>query len=135
MALGAGFAMASYAILVKASVGGLRRVSPVTLTFQTHFVGFLLAIPLVMIGWEAITVNQWVLAFSMAGFGLAGQYLIIKAYQLSDASLVAPFVYLEIVTSTIFSWLFFHEMPDRITFIGVAILIISSLFLIRRRRI
>lgn len=133
LALASGFAMACYAILVKASVGGLRRVSPVTLTFQTHFVGFLLAIPLMMISWETITINQWLLALSMAGFGLAGQYLIIKAYQLSDASLVAPFVYLEIVTSTIFSWLFFHDMPDAITFAGVAILIISSLFLIRRR--
>lgn len=135
LALASGFAMASYAILVKATVAGARRVSPVTLTYQTHFVGFMLALPLVLFSWEAISLYQWLLAFSMASFGLAGQYFIIKAYQLSDASLVAPFVYLEIVTSTIFSWLFFNDLPDAITFIGVAILIISSLFLIRCRTV
>lgn len=132
LALGSGLAMASYAILVKTSMSGLRGVSPVTLTFQTHLMACLVALPLVVPGWQGIGAAQWGMALGMTVFGLAGQYLIIKAYALADASLVAPFAYIEIVTSTMVSWLFFRDMPDWITFVGVAILIVSSLTLLRR---
>lgn len=135
LALGAGLAMASYAILVKSSIAGLRRVSSVTLTFQTHFMGGLVALPLILPIWHGITIQQWGIALSMALFGLIGQYLIIKAYEFSDASLVAPFAYFEIITSSLVSWMFFHDIPDSITFIGVAILIVSSLSLLRKRKV
>ena len=133
LALGAGFAMASYAILIKTSVAGLRQVSSITLTYQTHLMACLVALPLILPIWQEVTLQQWVISLSMAAFGLIGQYLIIKAYELSDASLVAPFAYLEIVTSTAVSWLFFRDMPDYITFVGVAILIASSFSLLRGR--
>jgi drug/metabolite transporter (DMT)-like permease len=61
--------------------------------------------------------------------GLAGQYLIIKAYHYGEASVVAPFAYIEIITSTFFSWLFFAELPDNVTFFGVTILVFSSLYI------
>ena len=134
LALGAGFAMASYAILIKSSVAGVRRVSSVTLTYQTHLMACLVALPLIVPIWRDVTPQQWIIALGMAMFGLIAQYLIIKAYELSEASLVAPFAYLEIVTSTLLSWLFFRDMPDNVTFIGVAILIGSSFSLLRQRR-
>lgn len=132
MALGAGLAMAGYAIRIKAATVGQRRASALTLTFQTHLTACVLALPLVVPGWQAMTAPLLGLALGMTLVGLAGQFLIIKAYELSDASLVAPFSYLEIVTSTIISWLFFRDMPDAITFLGVAILVASSLSLLRR---
>ncbi len=49
------------------------------------------------------------------------------------ALLVAPFAYLEIITSTAAGWLFFSQVPDRVTFTGVAILICSSAFIAWRR--
>jgi drug/metabolite transporter (DMT)-like permease len=133
LALGSGAAMAGYVILVKKSTGGSRPLSPLTLTFQTHFMAVLVGAPLMALIWVGLRPEQWWMVLGMALFGLVGQYLIIKAYDCADASLVAPFAYLEIVTSTGASWLFFAQVPDHVTFIGVAILICSSAFIAWRR--
>ncbi|MEI2805148.1 DMT family transporter [Albidovulum sp.] len=133
LALGSGAAMAGYVILVKKSTGGSRPLSPLTLTFQTHFMAVLVGAPLMALIWVGLRPEQWWMVLGMALFGLVGQYLIIKAYDCADASLVAPFAYLEIVTSTGASWLFFAQVPDQVTFIGVAILICSSAFIAWRR--
>lgn len=93
----------------------------------------LVGAPLMALIWVGLRPEQWWMVLGMALFGLVGQYLIIKAYDCADASLVAPFAYLEIVTSTGASWLFFAQVPDQVTFIGVAILICSSAFIAWRR--
>lgn len=133
LALGSGASMACYVILIKKGTAGLRRVSPITLTFQTHFTALIVAAPLMLMFWESLSWQHWCLVLGMTVFGLVGQYLIIKAYDYGDASLVAPFAYIEIITSTMVSWLFFAEVPDHITFIGVSMLIVSSLFIAWRR--
>lgn len=133
LALGSGAAMAGYVILVKKSTGGSRPLTPLTLTFQTHFMAVLVGAPLMALFWVGLRPEQWWMVLAMTLFGLIGQYLIIKAYDCADASLVAPFAYLEIVTSTGASWLFFSQVPDHLTFIGVAILICSSVFIAWRR--
>lgn len=134
LALGAGLAGAGYAICIRATTTGRKRVSAMTLTFQTHLVACVVALPLVLPAWQVVSGPQWQLVLGMTLVGLAGQFLVIKAYELSEASLVAPFAYLEIVTATIISWWFFRDMPDGITFLGVAILVASSLALMRRHR-
>lgn len=134
LALGSGAAMAGYVILVRKSTRGRGRVSPVTLTFQTHGMAFLVAAPAMVLFWTALTPQQWGLAIGLTLVGMAGQYLIIRAYDFGEASLIAPLAYLEMVTSTLASWYFFSQVPDAITFIGVAILIASSLFIAFRGR-
>lgn len=133
LALGSGATMACYVILIKKGTAGLRRVSPITLTFQTHFTALIVAAPVMFLIWDSLTLAQWSMAVGMTIFGLVGQYLIIKAYDYGDASLVAPFAYVEIITSTLVSWMFFGQIPDHITFIGVSVLIASSLFIAWRR--
>ncbi|KAB2883422.1 MAG: DMT family transporter [Albidovulum sp.] len=133
LALASGAAMAGYVILVKKATRGSRRLSPLTLTFQTHFMAVLVGAPPMVLLWVGLTPAQWWMVLGMTLFGLVGQYLIIKAYESADASLVAPFAYLEIVTSTAASWLFFSQVPDHITFIGVAMLVCSSVFIAWRR--
>lgn len=133
LALVSGAAMAGYVIAVKKSTGGPQRISPIVLTFQTHLTALIVATPLVLLFWERLDLSQWLLVIGMTLVGLAGQYLIIKAYDYGEASLVAPFAYIEIITSTLVSWLFFTQIPDQITFLGVAILICSSLYVAWKR--
>ncbi len=133
LALASGAAMAVYVVLVKKSTGGSRPLTPLTLTFQTHFMSVLVGAPLMALFWVGLRSEQWWMVLGVTLFGLVGQYLIIKAYECADASLVAPFAYLEIVTSTGASWLFFSQVPDQVTFIGVAILVCSSVFIAWRR--
>ncbi|WP_273772443.1 DMT family transporter [Brucella intermedia] len=133
LALAAGAAMAGYVIAIKKGSSGVRSVPPIALTFQTHFSALIVAAPLMFIFWQGLDLYQWTMAVGMTLVGLAGQYLIIKAYHYGDVSLLAPFAYIKIITSTFFSWMFFAQVPDTVTFLGVSILIGSSVYVAWRR--
>lgn len=120
LALASGVFMALYVITVKTS-GGI--TSTASQTFYTHAMAMIVALPLVIWVWEPISIGQWQMSFMLGLVGLIGQFLIIKAYKFSDASLIAPIAYTEMVTSTLASWWFFRQLPDATTFIGVAVLI------------
>jgi drug/metabolite transporter (DMT)-like permease len=61
--------------------------------------------------------------------GTVGFYYIAKAYMIAPASHVAPFEYTYIIFVVVFSYLFFAEVPKSTTFLGIAILIISGLYI------
>lgn len=133
LALASGMAMAGYATVVKLATRAHRPASALALTFHTHLSGLAVGLPIVFAFWQWPDLHQWGLAIGMAIVGLIGQFLIIRAYQLADASIIAPFAYAEIVTSTAISWLIFADMPDLLTFVGVGILIGCSLAVYRSR--
>lgn len=120
LALASGAFMALYVIAVKTKGPYLSAVSK---TFFTHFMGLIASLPIVIWVWEPLSFDQWQMSFLLAGVGLLGQFLIIKAYDTADASLIAPLAYTEMVTSTLASWWFFKQLPDAITFMGVTVLI------------
>jgi drug/metabolite transporter (DMT)-like permease len=77
-------------------------------------------------GWE------WL---GLAGIGLlsgAAHLLIIRAYRMAPASLLAPFQYLEIVGITALAYLAFGEFPDGWTWLGTAIIVSAGLFVFYR---
>lgn len=129
LALASGACMAGYAIVVRSEAG---RRPALSVTFQTHAIAALIALPLMFWVWQMPTPGQWLTGIALALFGLMGQYLIIRAYDLCEASLLAPLSYTEIVTSTLVSWWFFRELPDGWTFAGVAMLIGFALVVARR---
>ncbi|MDX5350640.1 MAG: DMT family transporter, partial [Paracoccaceae bacterium] len=129
LALASGACMAAYAIVVRSGAG---RRSALSVTFQTHAVAALIALPLMALVWQAPTAEQWLTGLTLALVGLAGHYMIIRAYDHCEASLLAPLSYTEIVTSTLVSWWFFREIPDAWTFVGVAVLIGSAIAVARR---
>ncbi len=120
LALASGACMALYVITVKTKGPYLSAVSK---TFYTHSMALVAALPVVIWIWEPISAAQWQLSVLLAAVGLVGQFLIIKSYDTADASLIAPLAYTEMVTSTLAGWWFFKQLPDLVTFLGVAVLI------------
>lgn len=64
-----------------------------------------------------------------------GQYMVILAYRLVAASMLAPFSYAQILTSTGLGFLVFGAVPDRATLAGAAIVIASGLYTAHRERV
>ena len=60
------------------------------------------------------------------------QTMVISAFRFGQASLIAPFHYMNIVGATFFGYLFFSEFPDLITWIGVAVVVGSGLYIVFR---
>lgn len=73
--------------------------------------------------------------FLLLGVGIAAiiaHLFITFALSMAPATIIAPLQYFEIVTATLFGYLFFSDFPDKWTFLGVFIIILSGVYVILR---
>lgn len=68
----------------------------------------------------------------IAGFALLATWLLILAYRMAPAAMVAPMQYSQIIWAAIFGALFFDERPEMATAIGTAVIIASGLYIVFR---
>lgn len=65
-------------------------------------------------------------------FGFIGGLLLIGAYKASEAAIVAPMQYSQIIWATIFGYFIFGETLDLPTIVGASIIILSGLYIVLR---
>lgn len=70
---------------------------------------------------------HWLAIFASGLFGALGHLLQIQAYQRASASLLAPFVYSQIVSAAALGWLVWGQFPDGTSWLGIAIVCSSGL--------
>jgi len=73
----------------------------------------------------------------MAAIGViaaGGHYLLIRAYELAPASLLAPYGYAEIVMATIVGYVVFGDFPDGWTWAGIAVIVSGGIYISIRER-
>lgn len=97
------------------------------------FVGALLTLPLIgqvaALGSVPASLSAWQWAL-MVSFGISGsvsQYCLIRAYYYSSASFIATLVYLQIIWAVAAGWGFFGQLPDAVTFTGIAVITLSGI--------
>ncbi|MEM9496662.1 MAG: DMT family transporter [Pseudomonadota bacterium] len=61
--------------------------------------------------------------------GMCGYVLISRAYQVADASLVAPFDYTYLPLALVLGYLLWNEVPPATTLVGMALIVGSGLYL------
>ena len=71
----------------------------------------------------------------VAVFGFIATLLMVSAYTIGEAALVAPMQYSQIIWAVFFGMLLFDESPDAPTLIGAAVIVASGLFIIAREAI
>lgn len=64
---------------------------------------------------------HWLAIIATGVFGALGHLLQIQAYQHAPASLLAPFVYLQIISAAGLGWLIWGQFPDLISWVGIGI--------------
>ncbi len=74
----------------------------------------------------------WLLILYAGAVAATSFVLIAEAYRSADATALAPFQYLEIVTATALGFLVFGDFPDTLTWIGVAIILGSGIYIFHR---
>lgn len=81
---------------------------------------------------------HWIALGATGVFGALGHLLQIHAYQHAPASLLAPFVYLQIISAAGLGWLLWGQFPDGISWIGIGIIcgsgMVAALLEWRRQR-
>jgi len=66
--------------------------------------------------------------------GGLGHYLVIKAFQLGNAAVIAPLGYVELLGSTVLGYVIFGNFPDPWTWMGAAVIIASGAYIALRER-
>jgi len=75
---------------------------------------------------------SWVIGMGLAA--TVGHAFIVWAAGNAPTNLLAPFQYVEIIGAATLGFLVFGDVPATSTFIGVAIIIVSGLYLLHRER-
>ncbi|MEY4695730.1 MAG: hypothetical protein RIT14_158 [Pseudomonadota bacterium] len=131
LALASGASFACYILMTRRISG---QAHAVITTFHTSLLGTVLATALVVWGWQAPSLSQWGLLLLVGFLATFGHFLIVRAYDHAEASLLAPLAYTEIVMATLAGWWFFRDFPDGWTILGVSILIGCAIHISWRER-
>ena len=76
--------------------------------------------------------QQWLLLAGLGVIATGGHLLVVHAFRLAPAGMLAPFQYVEIVGATILGLVLFDDFPDGTTWIGVAIIVGSGMYVFHR---
>lgn len=118
-----------------------QNMHPVTLQAYTALAAVIILLPIII--WangtkiellDPITPSLKAI-FLLLGVGIAAiiaHLFITFALSMAPATIIAPLQYFEIVTATLFGYLFFSDFPDKWTFLGVFIIILSGVYVILR---
>lgn len=130
-ALFAGFLSALFIIITRHLTG---KADAMVTTFQTSAIGALVLTVGLPWFWMPVSGNQWMLLLLLGAIATVGQYLVTRAYDFAEASLLSPFNYAEIITAVAAGWYFFNDFPDNWTLLGVSILITCAVYISWRER-
>jgi len=131
-ALGTGFFYGIYLVITRKLHTS---DSPLLTLLLTGVVGAVVASFLVPVVWINPTFNQWALLALMGIFACLGHLFLILSLKYADASKLAPFGYFEIVTNVILGYYYFGDFPHYWTWVGLAIIICSGVYITFRERV
>ncbi len=99
---------------------------------QVLFYSFILQIPIVVVpaALDWVTPGPadlpWIGAFVLAAFG--AQICMTKSFAAAEASLVSPALYLRMPVVALLGYIFFTELPSVWTWVGAAVLFVSTYY-------
>lgn len=138
-------AAVSYAVMwtvvrsMSARTGGLQ-LQFYSGAFASLFLGLfilvtdLASVPGALMDWRALDLSLWVPLLGLGGISVIGHMFIVGAFRRTEASILAPFQYLEIISATALGYLIFDDFPDALTWLGTTIILASGLYVFYREQ-
>ncbi len=102
--------------------------------FWTGVVG---SIAMTIIGlnyWDPVSKSDWSIMLLLSASGVVGHYLLIKCYEVAEASAVQPFAYLQLIWASMIGIIIFGEQITTNVLIGACIIVGAGLFTLWRER-
>ncbi len=98
------------------------------LTIINHFMMVIIFSSLLFISkWRMPVDSEWIYVCAIGLCGLVGQVFMTKAFQLENASVLAPFKYMELVYALIIGFLIFGETYDFMPMVGMGLIIVGMI--------
>ena len=80
------------------------------------------------------TAIEWLMLIGLGVVATLGHLLVVHAFKRAPVAVLAPFQYIEIISATLFGYLFFQDFPDSLTLLGIVVIISSGLYVFYRER-
>ena len=91
--------------------------------------------PFALAAWEAPSGwLEWTVACLTGLLGGLGHYLLALAHRYAPASVIAPFLYQQVIYMALFGYLVFGDVPSVWVWLGATVVIASGLYLFARER-
>lgn len=121
------------ALVLTRKISGADRAST-TMAFSA-ITGFLVLSVIVPFYWIVPSWTQIALGVGIGVAATVGHWIVVLAFRYADASVLAPFSYVQLVWVTLIGFFLFGEVPDAVTFVGAAIIIASGVYTAHRERV
>ena len=108
--------------------------SPWTSLFYSAIFGAICYSIYIVFHWNPMSNNALLLTIIIGLFGTAGHICLIRALTLGEASLVAPFIYTNLLFTTIWGFVLFGNFPDFWTIVGALIIVAAGIYVWARDR-
>jgi len=108
--------------------------SPWTSLFYSAIFGALCYSIYIAFYWNPMSNNAILLTIIIGLFGTAGHICLIRALTLGEASLVAPFIYTNLLFTTTWGFVLFGNLPDFWTIVGALIIVAAGIYVWARDR-
>ena len=102
--------------------------SPWTSLFYSAIFGALCYSIYIVFHWNPMSNNALLLTIVIGLFGTAGHVCLIRALTLGEASLVAPFIYTNLLFTTIWGFVLFGNFPDFWAIAGALIIVAAGIY-------
>lgn len=112
-----------------------RTDSASTSFFYTGTAGGVVATLIGIWFWEPMTLPDWGWMAALCVTGALGHYLLIRCYEVAEASAVQPFAYLQLVFAAALGLLVFGETLRLNVGIGAGLIVMAGLFTLWRARL
>ena len=130
--LGAAIMFALYGLLTRFAA---RLDTTATSFFWTGTVGAVVMTAVGLWFWEPMTGRDWVWMATLCVTGALGHWLLIKCYEVAEASAVQPFAYFQLVFASALGLVVFGEAIRSNVALGAALIVSAGLFTLWRERL
>ncbi|MGB7270582.1 MAG: DMT family transporter, partial [Albidovulum sp.] len=103
--------------------------------FWVGIIGVVAMTPIGLWHWQAMARPDWIWMAVLCVTAATGHYLMIRAYEVAEASAIQPFAYLQLVFIAILGVVVFDETLRMNVIIGAGIVVAAGLFTLWRTRI
>ena len=108
--------------------------SPWTSLFYSAIFGAICYSIYIVFNWNPMSNNAILLTIIIGLLGTAGHICLIRALTLGEASLVAPFIYSNLLFTTTWGFVLFGNLPDFWTIVGALIIVAAGIYVWARDR-
>ncbi|MEW2912194.1 DMT family transporter [Leisingera sp. JC11] len=112
-----------------------RKDSTATSFFWTGVAGMVFMTAIGIWFWEPMSQRDWFWMALLCVSGVTGHWLLIKCYEMAEASAVQPFAYFHLIWAAMLGMAVFGEVIRTNVAIGAGIIIAAGLFTLWRERV